>query len=149
MPPLSGIIFSRHIWYECIQKSPFHLDCMGFNLILLLIKKIRCSIFNNRKASLHRTQWLRLNWRLCIPFAVLEEHSYSNKSWKPWFMLHSNVQLYAQSETAMQLQFYDNKNEQHDFILQLLQHCVSNHVFLFKYSMSLKGILLQYLVLYV
>lgn len=32
--PLSGIIFSRHILYECIQKSPFHLDCMGFKLIL-------------------------------------------------------------------------------------------------------------------
>lgn len=93
MPPLSGIIFSRHILYECVQKSPFHLDCMGFNLILLLIKKIRCSIFNNRKASLHRTQWLRLNWRLCVPFAVLEEHSYSNKSRHHWFMLHSSVQL--------------------------------------------------------
>lgn len=93
MPPLGGIIFSRHILYECIQKSLFHLDCMGFNLILLLIKKIRCGIFNNRKASLHGTQWLRLKWRLSVPFAVLEEHSYSNKSRHHQFMLHRSVQL--------------------------------------------------------
>lgn len=104
MLPLSGIIFSRHILYECVQKSPFHLDCMGFNLILLLIKKIRCSIFNNRKAILHRTQWLRLNWRLCIPFAVLESIHIQIKAdiTGSYCIAMCNFTLYAQSKNAMQ-----------------------------------------------
>ena len=105
MLPLSGIIFSRHILYECVQKSPFHLDCMGFNLILLLIKKKkRCSIFNNRKASLHRTQWLRLNWRLCIPFAVLESIHIQIKTdiTGPYCIAMCNFALYTQSKHAMQ-----------------------------------------------
>lgn len=143
MPPLSGIIFSRHILCECVQKTPFHLDCMGFNLILLLIKKIRCSIFNNRKASLHRTQWLRLNWRLCVPFAVLEEHSYSNKRRHHLFILHSNVQLcicthkaklQCRVATVSFLILKMNNILYPFFILHLLPR---NNLFLSKYLMPL------------
>ena len=37
------------------QQSPFHSDCTGFHLILLLIKKkkIRCRLVDNGEASVH------------------------------------------------------------------------------------------------
>ena len=116
-------LFQTHfVWMR--PKIPIPFGLHGFNLILLLIKKIRCSIFNNRRASLHRIQWLRLNWRLCVAFAVLEEHSYSNKSRHHWFTLHSSVCKCAFVRTKQncnaELQFSDIRNEQHSSFCRTL-----------------------------